>query len=68
MCHEIEQLEREGSQGDAHECDFGLWVERRLSDWPMARVVELERWFLERGQLEFAYAVRGALRQRAAAA
>ena len=68
MCHEIDQLEPVGSQGDARECDFGLWVERRLSDWPVARVEALERWFVERGQLEFAQVVREALRQRAVAA
>jgi hypothetical protein len=68
MCHEIEQLEPEGSLGDARECDFGLWVERRLSDWPVARLVALERWLIERSELEFARAVRQALWQRLAAA
>ena len=68
MCHEIDQLEPEGNSGDARECDFGLWVEERLSDWPVARIVVLERWFVERSEPEFARAVRQVLWQRLAAA
>lgn len=68
MCHEIEQLEPDGALGDARECDFGVWVEKRLGDWPVARIVVLERWFVERSDLEFARAVRQVLWQRLAAA
>jgi hypothetical protein len=48
--------------------DFDAWVRRRLADWPTARILELERWLLEQGEIEFVRAVRGAVSHRESAA
>jgi hypothetical protein len=48
--------------------DFDAWVVRRLADWPTARIFQLEVWLLQRGEIEFVGAVRGARRQRESAA
>jgi hypothetical protein len=49
---------------DARLRDFDEWVQRRLWDWPAARILAFERWLLDRGELEFVAALRAALRQR----
>lgn len=68
MSHEMENLGLDSTLGDARERDFGIWVSRRLSHWPLTRILAFERWLLEEGQLEFLPAVRDALLQRASAA
>jgi hypothetical protein len=42
------------------EREFEEWVERRLSDWSVAEIRELDRWLLDESQFEFVTAVRRA--------
>jgi hypothetical protein len=53
---------------DARLRDFDEWVERRLWDWPSARILAFERWLLDRGELEFVPSLRAALQERESAA